>query len=121
LTGIKRNPQAVPAAKYRRCGPSGWRANPRCPCVVGELGPDRHREPDWICWQYCRQGGRGCTPDGYTLLLDVDSNDINATLYDDLNFNYVRDIVPVAGIIRFPFVMVVGPSFPAATVPEFIA
>ncbi len=60
-------------------------------------------------------------PDGYTLLLDVDSNAINATLYDDLNFNYIRDIAPVAGIIRFPFVMVVGPSFPATTVPEFIA
>jgi len=60
-------------------------------------------------------------PDGYTLLLDVDSNAINATLYDELNFNYIRDIAPVAGIIRFPFVMVVSPSYPAATVPEFIA
>jgi tripartite-type tricarboxylate transporter receptor subunit TctC len=60
-------------------------------------------------------------PDGYTLLLDVDSNAINATLYDELNFNYIRDIAPVAGIIRFPFVMVVSPSFPATTVPEFIA
>jgi tripartite-type tricarboxylate transporter receptor subunit TctC len=60
-------------------------------------------------------------PDGYTLLLDVDSNAINATLYDELNFNYIRDIAPVAGIIRFPFVMVVSPSFPTTTVPEFIA
>jgi len=60
-------------------------------------------------------------PDGYTLLADVDSNAFNATLYDKLNFNYIRDIVPVAGIIRFPFVMVVNPSFPAKTVPEFIA
>src|SRR5215468_6132126 len=60
-------------------------------------------------------------PDGYTLLADVDSNAFNATLYDKLNFNYMRDIVPVAGIIRFPFVMVVNPSFPAKTVPEFIA
>jgi tripartite-type tricarboxylate transporter receptor subunit TctC len=62
-------------------------------------------------------------PDGYTLLADVDSNAFNATLYDKPNFNYIRDIVPVAGIIRFPFVMVavVNPSFPAKTVPEFIA
>jgi tripartite-type tricarboxylate transporter receptor subunit TctC len=60
-------------------------------------------------------------PDGYTLLLDVDSNAINATLYDKLNFNYIRDIALVAGIIRFPFVMVVSPSFAATTVPEFIA
>jgi tripartite-type tricarboxylate transporter receptor subunit TctC len=58
-------------------------------------------------------------PDGYTLLLDVDSNAINATVYERLNF--IRDIAPVAGIIRFPFVMVVNPSFPATTVPKFIA
>jgi tripartite-type tricarboxylate transporter receptor subunit TctC len=61
-------------------------------------------------------------PDGYTLLADVDSNAFNATLYDDkLKFNYIRDIIPVAGIVRFPFVMVVNPSFPAKTVSEFIA
>jgi tripartite-type tricarboxylate transporter receptor subunit TctC len=60
-------------------------------------------------------------PDGYTLLLDVDSNAFNATLYDKLNFNYIRDIAPVAGIMRSPLVMVVNPSFPATTVPEFIA
>jgi tripartite-type tricarboxylate transporter receptor subunit TctC len=60
-------------------------------------------------------------PDGHTLLLVVDANAINATLYDKLNFNFIRDIAPVAGIIRVPFVMVVNPSFPAKTVPEFIA
>jgi tripartite-type tricarboxylate transporter receptor subunit TctC len=60
-------------------------------------------------------------PDGHTLLLVVDANAINATLYDNLNFNFIRDITPVAGIIRVPFVMVVNPSFPAKTVPEFIA
>ena len=60
-------------------------------------------------------------PDGYTLLLDVDSNAFNVALYDKLNFNYIRDIAPVAGIIRYPFVMVVNPSFPATKVPEFIA
>jgi tripartite-type tricarboxylate transporter receptor subunit TctC len=49
------------------------------------------------------------------------SNAVNASLYDKLNFNFVRDIAPVAAIGRFPGVMVVNPSFPAHTVPEFIA
>jgi tripartite-type tricarboxylate transporter receptor subunit TctC len=60
-------------------------------------------------------------PDGYTLLLVSASAAINATLYDNLNFNFIRDIVPVAGIMRAPAVMVVNPSVPAKTVPEFIA
>ena len=59
--------------------------------------------------------------DGYTLLLVGVSNAINATLYDRLNFNFIRDIAPVAGIIRDTYVMVVNPSFPAKTVPEFVA
>ncbi len=59
--------------------------------------------------------------DGYTLLLAAVSNTINATLYDKLNFNFTRDIAPIAGISRVPNVMVVHPSFPAKTVPEFIA
>ena len=49
------------------------------------------------------------------------ANAVNATLYEKLNFNFLRDIAPVAGIIRLPNVMVVDPSFPAKTVPEFIA
>jgi tripartite-type tricarboxylate transporter receptor subunit TctC len=60
-------------------------------------------------------------PDGYTLLLALDATAINATLYDKLNFNFISDIAPVAGIARAPFVMAVNPSFPATTVPEFIA
>jgi tripartite-type tricarboxylate transporter receptor subunit TctC len=60
-------------------------------------------------------------PDGYTLLLAFAGNAINATLYDKLNFNFIRDIVPVASIDRVPQVMEVNPSFPASTVPEFIA
>jgi tripartite-type tricarboxylate transporter receptor subunit TctC len=60
-------------------------------------------------------------PDGYTLLLPGSPDAINATLYDKLNFNFIRDIAPVAGIVRVPNVMVVHPSFPAKTVPEFIA
>jgi tripartite-type tricarboxylate transporter receptor subunit TctC len=60
-------------------------------------------------------------PDGYTLLEVVTNNAINATLYDNLNFNFIRDIAPVASILRGPLVMVVNPSFPAKTLPEFIA
>jgi tripartite-type tricarboxylate transporter receptor subunit TctC len=60
-------------------------------------------------------------PDGYTLLLVGPPGAINATLYDKLNFNFIRDIAPVVGIIRVPNVMVVHPSVPAKTVPEFIA
>jgi len=59
--------------------------------------------------------------DGYTLLLVSQTNAVNATLYDKLNYNFIRDIAPVAGISREPNVMVVNPSFPAKTVPEFIA
>jgi tripartite-type tricarboxylate transporter receptor subunit TctC len=60
------------------------------------------------------------SPDGYTLLLAGAPNAINATLYEKLNFNFIRDIAPVASISRDPNVMVVNPSFPAKTVPEFI-
>jgi tripartite-type tricarboxylate transporter receptor subunit TctC len=60
-------------------------------------------------------------PDGYTLLMVGVFNAINATLYDKLNFNFIRDIAPVAGVIRVSLVMVVNPSVPANTVPEFIA
>jgi tripartite-type tricarboxylate transporter receptor subunit TctC len=59
--------------------------------------------------------------DGYTLFLVAPANAINATLYDKLNYDFIRDIAPVAGLIRFPNVMEVNPSVPAKTVPEFIA
>jgi tripartite-type tricarboxylate transporter receptor subunit TctC len=59
--------------------------------------------------------------DGYTLLLASPPAAINATLYETLNFNFIRDIAPVAAVIRAPFVMEVNPSVPARTVPEFIA
>jgi tripartite-type tricarboxylate transporter receptor subunit TctC len=61
------------------------------------------------------------TPDGYTLLLVGTPNAINATLYDNLNFNFIHDIAPIAGLIRGALVMVVHPSVPAKTLPEFIA
>ena len=60
-------------------------------------------------------------PDGYTLLLVAPANAINATLYDKLNFDFLRDMEPVAGIIRFPNVVVVTPSLPVNSIPELIA
>jgi len=60
-------------------------------------------------------------PDGYTLLIVGATNAVNTTLYEKLTFNLIRDIVPVAGIIRVPLIMEVHPSVPVKTVPEFIA
>src|SRR6516165_1993853 len=59
--------------------------------------------------------------DGYTLLLATASNAINATLYDNLNFNFIRDIAPVAGVVRFPMVITAHSAFRAKTLPEFLA
>ena len=61
------------------------------------------------------------TPDGYTLLCAGAPVVINAALYHGLKFNFIQDIAPIASIVRVPFVMVVNPSLPAKTVPEFIA
>jgi tripartite-type tricarboxylate transporter receptor subunit TctC len=61
------------------------------------------------------------TPDGYTLLLFGTASAIGATLYENLPFNFVRDITPVAGLVRFPLVMEVSQLFPATSVSEFIA
>jgi tripartite-type tricarboxylate transporter receptor subunit TctC len=60
-------------------------------------------------------------PDGYTLLIVVSTNAINASLYTNLNFSFGQDLIPVASIGPAPFVMVVNPAFPAKTIPEFIA
>jgi tripartite-type tricarboxylate transporter receptor subunit TctC len=90
--------------------------------AVGAARPAiRHREPAGRRQQYRNRGGRPAAPDGYTLGLFGAPGAINATLYDKLNFNFVRDIAPVAGIIRGPYVIVVNPSVPAKTVPELIA
>jgi len=59
--------------------------------------------------------------DGYTLLWSTSANTINATFYDNLKFNFIRDLAPVASIDRIPFIMEVNPAVPAKTVPEFIA
>jgi len=58
--------------------------------------------------------------DGHTLLLATTGNAVNATLYEKLDFNFIRDIAPVAGLLRAPNVMLVNPTVPAKTVPEFI-
>ena len=60
------------------------------------------------------------TPDGYSLILVTQTNAINATFYENLGFDFIRDIAPVAGLVVAHFVMVVSPSVPAKTVPEFI-
>src|SRR5262249_40764027 len=79
----------------------------------------RHREPLWRQQQYCHRGGRA-SPDGYTLLLITVVNALNTTMFK-LNFDFIRDIAPVASMGRVPFVMEVPPSVPAKTVAEFIA
>jgi tripartite-type tricarboxylate transporter receptor subunit TctC len=60
-------------------------------------------------------------PDGYSLLWTTTGNAVNATLYEKLNFNFISDIAPIAGVSHTPLLMVVNPSFPARTVPEFIS
>ena len=90
--------------------------------AVGAARPAiRHREPAGRRQQYRHRGGRRAPPDGYTLLLCGNPNAINATFYDKLTYNFIRDIAPVASIVRIPLVMVVNSSIPAKTVPEFVA
>src|SRR5215472_2565570 len=67
------------------------------------------------------QAGVRAPADGYTLLMVSSANAANAALYDKLSFTFLRDIAPVAGIIRTPYVMAVNPTVPAETIPEFIA
>jgi len=67
------------------------------------------------------EAGVRASPDGYTLLYVTTANAINATLYDKLNFNFIRDIAPVAGIIRLPNLVSINPSLPIKTIPELIA
>ena len=99
--------------------------HPRAPdgsMAVGAARPAiRHREPAGAGGNIATEAVVRAPPDGYTLLLVSPANAINATLYDKLNFNFIRDIAPVASICRASNVMVVNPSVPAKTVPEFIA
>ena len=86
------------------------------------------RLSDRLGQQYVVENPPGATemvlrapPDGYTLLMTATANAINATLYPNLNFNFIRDIAPVASIGRTPVVMAINPSLPAKTLPDFIA
>ena len=85
------------------------------------LGPAIHRRQPAGGWQQYRDGSC-CTGEshGYTLLLATVSNAINATLYDDLPFHFIRDMTPVVAVSATPFIMVVNPLFPAKTVSEFV-
>src|SRR5216684_302731 len=95
--------------------------------LMGQWFSDRLGQPFVIENRLGRHVGGGAgavvhaAPDGYTLLLVGQPNAINATLYDTLSFNFIRDIAPVAGLMTVPNVMVIHPSFPAKTVLEFIA
>ena len=95
--------------------------------VIGQWLSDRLGQPFVVE----NRGGAGGTlgaeavvhaaPDGYTLLACGSADAVNATMYDKLSYNFIRDIAPVASISRGPLVLVVHPSFPAKTIPEFIA
>ena len=95
--------------------------------LVGQRLSERLRQP-FIIENRPGAGGNIATeavvraaPDGHTLLMINLPHAINAALYDNLNFDFIRDIAPTAGIMRAPGLMVVNPSMPARTVPEFIA
>ena len=147
---MKSSPPAISASDGRRCrvvGRLSLRLGPDLSVATGALdrrvcprwrkrhrraadgamafGTDRpaihYREPAGCGHQHRHRGGRECAPDGYTLLLAGLPNAINAALFEKLNFNFIRDIVPVAASCRIRNVMVVNPSVPVKTVPEFIA
>ena len=79
------------------------------------------REPPGANGNLATEGIVNASADGHSLLMIAPANTINATLFDNLSFRFIRDIAPVAGMLRTFYVMVVNPSFPAKTVPEFIA
>ena len=80
-----------------------------------------HRKSAWCWWEYCNRGRRAFTCGRLHTSVDVFlANATNATLYDKLNFNFIQDIVPIAGIVRVPNVMLVNPALPVNSVPEFI-
>jgi tripartite-type tricarboxylate transporter receptor subunit TctC len=95
--------------------------------LMGQLLSERLRQPFVIENRAGANSNIGtevvahAAADGYALLIATNSNAINTTLYDKLHFDFIHDIVPIAGIVRTPLVMVVNPSVPAKTVPEFIA
>ena len=103
------SPPKIPPSRRRRCGAAGSVTRRGRASLSGAAG------------NIATEAVVNAPADGYTLLLIGSSNTINPTLYEKLNFNFSRDIAPVASLVRVPLVMVVNPSFPARTVPEFIA
>ena len=92
------------------------------PMAVGAARPAiRHREPAGRRQQYRHRGGRARAGDGYTLLLIATAQRHQRDALRKAQFNFMRDIAPVAASSAIPLVMVVNPSFPAKTIPEFIA
>jgi tripartite-type tricarboxylate transporter receptor subunit TctC len=95
--------------------------------LIGQWLTDRLGQPFIIENRAGASGNIGteivvrASPDGYTLMLAISANAINASLYDRLNFNFIRDIAPVASISTIPLVMEINPSVPVHTVPELIA
>jgi tripartite-type tricarboxylate transporter receptor subunit TctC len=120
--------QAYPSRPVRMIVPfPAGQATDTIARLMGQSLSERLRQP-FIVENRTGAGGNIGTesvvraaPDGYTLLLVGLSNAVNATLYKKLNFDFIRDIAPVASIGGSPYVMVVNPSVPAKTVPEFIA
>jgi tripartite-type tricarboxylate transporter receptor subunit TctC len=120
--------QAWPARPLRLlCGFPGGSSQDIVARIVGQWLSERFGQPVII---HNRPGAGGniaveavvnAPPDGYTLLMTGPNNAVNATLYDNLKFNFIRDIAPVARIMSVPLVMEVNLSVPAMTVPEFIA
>src|SRR6516165_8738885 len=92
--------------------------------LIGQWLSERLRQPFIVENRTGASGNVGtevvvrAPADGYTLLLESPANVVNMALYDNLKFNFMRDIAPIASIMRFPFVMEVHPSVPAKTVPE---
>ena len=95
--------------------------------LIGQWLSERLAQPFFVDDRPGASGNIGteivvrASPDGYTLMLAISANAINASLYDNLNFNFIRDIAPVASISTIPLVMEVNPSVPAHTIPEFVA
>lgn len=126
LSGVAQ-PQAYPTRPVRIVvGFAAGGINDIIARLIGQLLSERLGQPFVI---ENRAGASGniateavvnAPPDGHTLLLIGSSNTINPTLYEKLNFDFTRDIAPVAGIMRAPLIMEVNPAFPAKTVPEFI-